>query len=401
MSSKIKLNTIDEAIKDFRIGRFVIVVDDKKRENEGDLIVAAEKITREKINFMAKQGRGLICVPMEKDRLDYLDIHPMVNKQDELYDCKFTVSVDVNKGVATGISAQDRARTVRALIAEKSKPTDFRKPGHIFPLIAESGGVLKRAGHTEAAVDLARLSGLCPAGVICEIMNEDGTMARLHELLKFGKRHKIKTISIEQLIEYRRRQEKLVEKVAEAELPTEFGNFRIIAYTNKLDNNEAIAIIKGELSGNEPVLVRVHSECLTGDVLHSRRCDCGQQLKTSMSIIQKIGRGVILYMRQEGRGIGLLNKIKAYALQDKGLDTVEANKKLGFENDLRDYGIGAQILVDLGLHKIRLLTNNPKKVIGLKGYGLEIVERVPLKPKINIFNKKYLATKKSKMRHYL
>ena len=401
MQKKIRLNIIDEAINDLRLGRFIIIVDDEKRENEGDLIVAAEKATPERINFMAKHGRGLICVPMEKRRLDYLNIHPMVSEQDEIYGCKFTVSVDVKKGITTGISARDRANTVRALIAENSKPSDFRKPGHIFPLIAEEGGVLRRAGHTEASVDLAKLAGLCPSAVICEIMNEDGTMARLQELAMFGKKHGIKIITIEDLIEYRRKKEKLVERTAEAELPTEFGSFRVVAYTSKLDGKEAIALVKGDINGKEPVLVRVHSECLTGDTFHSKRCDCGEQLKSAMKLINKKGRGVLLYMHQEGRGIGLINKIKAYALQDKGFDTVEANKKLGFECDLRDYGIGAQILADLGLHRIKLLTNNPKKVVGLRGHGLEIVERLPLKPKANIFNKQYLATKKKKMGHYL
>lgn len=398
---KIKLNTIDEALGDFRKGRFVIVVDDENRENEGDLVVAAEKIMPEKINFMAKHGRGLICVPMEKARLDYLKIFPMVKEQDELYGCNFTVSVDAKKGTTTGISARDRANTVRALIAEKSGPSDFRKPGHIFPLIAEPGGVLKRAGHTEAAVDLARISGMCPAAVICEIMNEDGTMSRLPELIGFGKKHKIKIITIADLIKYRREKENLVKKVAEANLPTGFGNFRIFVYSNQLTGEESIALVKGDIGEKENVLVRVHSQCLTGDTFFSKRCDCGNQLQMAMKMISEEGYGVILYMKQEGRGIGITNKIRAYHLQEKGLDTVEANKKLGFEEDLRDYGIGAQILSDLGLKKIRLITNNPRKVIGLNGHGLEIIKRVPIKPSKNIHNIRYLNTKKRKLGHYL
>lgn len=401
MADKKLTEKMNDAIREFKAGNFLIVVDDETRENEGDLIIAAEKATPAKINFMAKHGRGLICVSMEKERLNKLGIGPMVTEQEELYGCKFTVSVDAKKGTTTGISAHDRAETIRQLISPTAKPADFKRPGHIFPLIAELGGVLKRAGHTESAVDLSRLAKLYPSGVICEIMSDDGTMARLPELQKFAKLHKIKIISVQDIIEYRRIKENFIEKVAEADLPTAFGNFRVHVYRNKVTGEEVTALVKGEITGNKPTLVRVHSECLTGDAFLSRKCDCGAQLHTAMKMIEKEGCGAILYLRQEGRGIGIANKIRAYELQDKGYDTVEANLKLGFKDDLRDYGTGAQVLAYMGIHKLRLITNNPLKVIGLKGYGLEIVDRVPIKPGRNIHNVKYLLTKKDRMGHYL
>lgn len=395
------LNTTEQAIKDLKSGKLIIVVDDESRENEGDLIVAAEKVDSRVINFMARFGRGLICMPMEHKRLKELDVNPMTQKNEDAHETAFTVSVDAREGTTTGISASDRAKTVKALINFKTKPGDLARPGHLFPLSAREGGVLKRAGHTEAAVDLARLSGLYPAGVICEIMNEDGTMARLAELRKFAKLHKLKIISIADLIKYRQSREKLIKKVVETKLPTDFGEFRIKLYESKIDDYLHIALIKGQVKNKKDVLVRVHSECLTGDVFYSKRCDCGEQLQEAMKIIQEKGQGVILYMRQEGRGIGLEAKLKAYGLQDKGLDTVDANKELGFKCDLRDYGIGAQILADLGLTSIHLLTNNPCKVVGLEGYGLKINEVVPVKIKANKYNKKYLKTKKNRMGHKL
>ncbi len=395
------MNTIEEAIKDIRDGKIVIVVDDEDRENEGDFIMAAEKVTHESINFMAKEGRGLICVAMTKDRLDKLNIEPMVRNNTAKLGTNFTVSVDAANGITTGISAYDRAKTIQVLIDDNAKPDDLARPGHVFPLIAQKGGVLKRAGHTEAVVDLARLAGLKPAGVLCEIMDEDGSMARMDSLEKIAEKFNMKIISIKDLIAYRCKIDSLVHREVEANLPTEFGEFRIIVYTNDVDTHHHVAIIKGDVKGKENVLVRVHSECFTGDIFHSLKCDCGQQLEKSLMMIEEEGLGVVLYLRQEGRGIGLVNKIKAYHLQEKGLDTVEANIELGFKPDLRDYGIGAQMLKDLGLNTIRLLTNNPKKIVGLEGYGIKIVERVPIEIPANKINKKYLEAKRDKMGHIL
>jgi 3,4-dihydroxy 2-butanone 4-phosphate synthase/GTP cyclohydrolase II len=395
------LASIAEAIKDIKAGKCIIIVDDEDRENEGDLALAAEKVSKEAINFMAKHGRGLICLPVTGKRLDELGIPMMVGENTSKFATAFSVSVDAKHGTTTGISAADRAQTVKTVIDPKTKPEDLVRPGHIFPLRAREGGVLVRAGQTEAIVDLAKLAGLYPAGVICEVMNEDGSMARLPQLEVMADKFGIKIITVADLIAYRRRHEKLVHRVAETTLPTKYGEFAAIAYKSDIDPDEHLALVLGDVATEEPVLVRVHSECLTGDVFGSLRCDCGEQVALAMQTIAKEGRGVFLYMRQEGRGIGFHNKIRAYALQDKGMDTVEANISLGFTPDPRDYGIGAQILADLGLHQIRLLTNNPQKRVGLEGYGLKVVETLPLITTPNPYNRDYLETKKKKLGHLL
>ncbi len=414
------LISVPEAIERYRRGDLIIIVDDEDRENEGDLACAAEKVTPEAINFMAKYGRGLVCLAITGQRLDELRIPMMVRHNTARFGTAFTVSIEAREGVTTGISAYDRAHTIKTVLDPRTRPQDIVMPGHVFPLRAREGGVLVRAGQTEASVDLAKLAGLYPAGVICEVMNDDGTMARMPQLEKLAAEHGLGIVSVAQIIEYRRRNEKLVSRVevdevyatdsngsravsrvADASLPTAQAEFRIVAYENTLTHEQHVALVLGEVAGDEPVLVRVHSECLTGDVFGSRRCDCGEQLRRAMAMIAEEGRGVLLYMRQEGRGIGLHNKVRAYALQDQGLDTVEANEHLGFPADLRDYGIGAQILCDLGIRKIRLLTNNPRKVVGLQGHGLTVVERVPLLVPANPLNHRYLLTKREKLGHLL
>ncbi|MFH1479386.1 MAG: bifunctional 3,4-dihydroxy-2-butanone-4-phosphate synthase/GTP cyclohydrolase II [Candidatus Omnitrophota bacterium] len=394
-------NTIKEAVNDLKRGKTIIVIDDEDRENEGDLVCAAQFADKEAINFMIKHGRGLVCIPMESRRLDELGLHPMFEDTEDPFKTAWTISIDARHGVDTGISPHDRSVTVKTLIDPKTKPSDLVRPGHIFPLRAKEGGVLTRAGHTEACVDLMKLGSLYPSGVICEIINENGTMARTPDLVKFSKKHKFKICTIRDLIEFRRRTEKLVEKVVSTELPTDFGIFKMHLYRSKIDDSHHIALVKGKIDPKKDIAVRVHSECLTGDIFRSKRCDCGEQLHRALNVISKRDCGVLLYMRQEGRGIGLENKIKAYALQDKGLDTVEANEALGFKADLRDYGIGAQILSDIGVKRIELMTNNPKKIVGLEGYGLKLTKRIPLEIEPNDLNRKYLETKKQKLGHKL
>ena len=398
---KSSFDSIDSVLADIRKGKMVIVVDDADRENEGDLIMAGQFVTPAAINFMAKHGRGLICVPTSSERLQQLGVERMVKQNREVFRTDFQVSVDAARDIGSGISAADRAKTIAVMASPTAVPDDLVQPGHVFPLRAKPGGVLQRAGHTEAAVDLVTLAGARPIGVICEIMNDDGTMARLPALQKFAKKHRLKLCTIADLIEYRRTREKLVERIETVKMPTEYGEFDLVLYRSKVDEQNHLALVRGNVAGKQNVLVRVHSECLTGDVFGSRRCDCGPQLHQAMKQIAEVGCGVIVYMRQEGRGIGLAPKIKAYKLQEQGYDTVEANEKLGFKMDLREYGLGAQIIADLGLKTIRLLTNNPKKLVGLAGYGLKVVEQVPIRVKPNPHNAKYLKTKKQKLGHLL
>ena len=401
MGESFEFDRIDAAIEDVRQGKIVIVVDDEERENEGDFVLAAEKVTPESINFFAKHARGIICTALLPERADELELDMMVGENTSLHQTAFTVSVDVLKGSTTGVSASDRAATVRALVDPTTRPSDLGRPGHIFPLRAMKEGVLRRSGHTEAGIDLARLASLYPAAVLCEIMNDDGTMARVPQLMKIAKEFGLHIVTIRELIHYRMQREKMVKCIVVTKLPTQYGNFDLHLYQSIIDKKEHLALVKGEISGEKPVLVRVHSECLTGDVFASQRCDCGEQLHRAMMMVEAEGAGIVLYMRQEGRGIGLINKLKAYKLQDDGHDTVEANEKLGFKADLRDYGIGAQILVDLGVKKMRLMTNNPKKIVGLEGYGLEVVERVPIEIEPNEINHKYLETKRDKLGHLI